>query len=1074
MKKNLYFNLNLFYLVFFCLILFNWYSCTAQYSPWESFSTAHGLGDIEVYTIYESPTTGNLWFGTRNGATRYDGTWRNFNLDNKNSAGNRVYAIEQDNFGSIWFGTQNGIKIFHNGQIKPAKFNSSINTSIWIIKRDKFGRMWLGTSNCAYYYNPNDSTINPVYMNDDQFSNIKIKDIEFDISENVWFGTSGDYIYRLNIDGDWTHFNDLNSSQITDLFYDKNNTLLASTNGERAYSFNGTNWVPFLHDNPYKYIMAIAQDWDGDYWFATLEHGVARFDSVTELQNFTIENGLTNNDVLDIMEDSYRNIWVATRLGGVSRYNGSWQTFFKVHTGKDYVYAMEKDENENILIGTNGNGIYIYNGTTLNHVPSQEKILSVLKSSDSTIWLGTRGNGIKKWNNAKLDDYDSLFDNKSILSIAEDSRGDLWFGSETGGAAKHCRNQSSEPWKIFTIDSGLTNNTINDIYEDHKGLIWFATNYGISMLDSTKFKKITKDTIEIIPSTITSIAEDNDGILYFGSYSGIVEYDRLNWNLIKTEDGLSSNRIFSVLFDPYDEKLWAGTDRGVNYLSVDNASENNWRFLSPQITGLPDRYILSMLLDRTTDLSPNDTSSALWFGTKGGVTRYLGAAFPPNTFISTSNDTIFGTSNPVFKVYARDNISESHQIAYSYKWINLDDKSSIEWTEYLIGDKITVLENLDNGSFEIHIRAMDEDGNVDPTPAKMGFQINNNPPKVIIHSPQENQKVAGRVEIIGMIVDDDLAKYEIEYKNKESQEWNSNGITYISSNNISEDTLTISAMWNLSNLDDQFARYNIRLLAIDSLGHEANDEKNVILDQLYTKKNIGESGDSIITSFNDKYIKLYIPPNSIDKIVNVEMFSLDKDSVNFNFSFISCPWLFEISATYENTNKMLKLKKYGILSIKDPIFVGDFNKYILYHRPSANASEWKRIGGTIENDQGILKAPLKSFGEFAVIDTIMFEPESNSFDCQPRVFSLKNNNLPNHTTIFFSLDELTPIQIKIFNIGGRMVRKLEFHDNLSIGENAVSWDGQDNDGNNCVSGLYIICLLKEGRKKIKTVAIINN
>lgn len=85
MNRKLLLRIRLFIFVFFCLICFSWRSGVAQYSQWQSFSSAQGLGDVKVYTIFESSKTGDLWFGTRNGATRYDGIWKNFDVDVENS-----------------------------------------------------------------------------------------------------------------------------------------------------------------------------------------------------------------------------------------------------------------------------------------------------------------------------------------------------------------------------------------------------------------------------------------------------------------------------------------------------------------------------------------------------------------------------------------------------------------------------------------------------------------------------------------------------------------------------------------------------------------------------------------------------------------------------------------------------------------------------------------------------------------------------------------------------------------------------------------------------------------------------
>ena len=107
-----------------------------------------------------------------------------------------------------------------------------------------------------------------------------------------------------------------------------------------------------------------------------------------------------------------------------------------------------------------------------------------------------------------------------------------------------------------------------------------------------------------------------------------------------------------------------------------------------------------------------------------------------------------------------------------------------------------------------------------------------------------------------------------------------------------------------------------------------------------------------------------------------------------------------------------------------------------------------------------------------MIDTVKYEPEFIDLNCQPRVFSTTNNG---HTTILFSLNKIAPVNIKIYNVAGRLISNLTAHQNqsLSLGENAITWDGRNDSDKKCVSGLYIVCALVNGRKEIKTIAIVN-
>ena len=61
------------------------------------------------------------------------------------------------------------------------------------------------------------------------------------------------------------------------------------------------------------------EDKDGNVWFAT-SGGVTKYDGESFV-NFTVENGLSHNDVWSILVDRAGTIWSGT-LGGACRFDG--------------------------------------------------------------------------------------------------------------------------------------------------------------------------------------------------------------------------------------------------------------------------------------------------------------------------------------------------------------------------------------------------------------------------------------------------------------------------------------------------------------------------------------------------------------------------------------------------------------------------------------------------------------------------------------------------------------------------------------------------------------------------------
>jgi ligand-binding sensor domain-containing protein len=83
---------------------------------WEAYTTDDGLVDNFVQAI-NSDGKGNMWFGTKNGASLFDGSkWTSYNVEN-GLPSNNVLSIAIDQNGVVWLGTDNGVSSINNGKI---------------------------------------------------------------------------------------------------------------------------------------------------------------------------------------------------------------------------------------------------------------------------------------------------------------------------------------------------------------------------------------------------------------------------------------------------------------------------------------------------------------------------------------------------------------------------------------------------------------------------------------------------------------------------------------------------------------------------------------------------------------------------------------------------------------------------------------------------------------------------------------------------------------------------------------------------------------------------------------------
>ena len=97
---------------------------------------------------------------------------------------------------------------------------------------------------------------------------------------------------------------------------------------------------------------------DGGYLWLGTDGGLVKFNKLTEEKTFfnkaNTNNGLMDNHIRALAFDSKKNLWVGTKYGGVSKFDGSyWQNFMPNNSDLPYEYvsclAVNKDDK--IFIG---------------------------------------------------------------------------------------------------------------------------------------------------------------------------------------------------------------------------------------------------------------------------------------------------------------------------------------------------------------------------------------------------------------------------------------------------------------------------------------------------------------------------------------------------------------------------------------------------------------------------------------------------------------------------------------------------------------------------------------------------
>src|SRR5688572_14386199 len=199
-------------------------------------------------------------------------------------------------------------------------------------------------------------------------------------------------------------------------------------------------------------VRSILEDSKGNIWFGSYNEGVCLLHN-GKLQYFTIENGLSNNQVRSIYEDKNGIIWFECGRG-LSTYDGKEITTYRKRNynaknkwklnESDLWFKGDETTGYNKLEGYAG--VYQYDGQQLSYrtFPVTPKLgnefpypvsTPFVKSKNGTVWFGTYG-AVIGYNGAdfKILDNEHLGLNAEtgslhVRSIMEDSKGNLWIGN---------------------------------------------------------------------------------------------------------------------------------------------------------------------------------------------------------------------------------------------------------------------------------------------------------------------------------------------------------------------------------------------------------------------------------------------------------------------------------------------------------------------------------------------------------------------------------------------------------------------------------------------------------------------
>ncbi len=493
----------------------------AQHLPIKRYTIADGLAHDQVDRIVQD-SRGFMWFCTIDGLSRFDGyRFTNYGVRDGLPFPRVNDIIETRRDGVYWVATagggvsrfdpaadaravaeargrggvreegQDARRIFQTFQVGEEPQENIVES----LSEDRAGNVWAGTQGGLFRLSAGraDGRFERVSLGIPTRPDrtVEVQSILEDGEGSLWVGTNIGVIRRLP-DGRTLH-HPLRTSQGTDYVW----TAMLDRDG-RLWLGHQTGLLVVRPLPASHFAGGVSADsWNivdaksGGREFEKKE-GLALPSAPGEARWYTTNEGLGHNNVQDIHHAADGRVWVATRGGGVSVFDGArFRVYTAAHGLSSRVNALAEDRDGNVWGGTQTVGaMKIARGGFVSYAEGEglgnADVLSIFEGPEGDV-RAVSGKWTLNWFDGERFKFVRLNLPQRILDsssgrwvIIQDHRGEWWAATGEGlyrfPAVKRLEDLAhAPPVAVYTTREGLADDNISRLFEDSRGDIWISS-----------------------------------------------------------------------------------------------------------------------------------------------------------------------------------------------------------------------------------------------------------------------------------------------------------------------------------------------------------------------------------------------------------------------------------------------------------------------------------------------------------------------------------------------------------------------------------------------------------------------
>jgi signal transduction histidine kinase/ligand-binding sensor domain-containing protein/DNA-binding response OmpR family regulator len=379
------------------------------------------------------------------------------------------------------------------------------------------------------------------------------------------------------------------------------------------------------------------------------------------LSHLSINNGLSNNQINAIFQDSHGFTWIATS-DGLNRFDGLSLTIFR-HNKSDNssiidnnTYEISEDPWLNIWVQT-ARGLNIYISKTGKFKRDTEAYLhekklgdfgisSIWRDRKQNFWFLTTNKGLVRWSaNKPYSLLNQNIPNSISDNLARDIRqandGYYWYIGQNGILEKIDPNTLQVVYRNNWLQKKFSESKLYRLFVDSDNHVWVYIPNSVNdvfIFDPNKqsFSVISKNSgiYPLSNNIVTGITQDNQGIIWISTDHGgvnLIDKKKRTVNVLfndpENPTSLSQNSISAVFCDNKGI-IWLGTyKKGLDYYHENILQFPLIRQKSGEKESLPYEDVNRFVEDKQGNL---------WIATNGGGLIYWNRA--NNSFKRYRND----------------------------------------------------------------------------------------------------------------------------------------------------------------------------------------------------------------------------------------------------------------------------------------------------------------------------------------------------------------------------------------------------------------------------------------------------